>query len=107
MRRTLAAEEQQKRTKYESKCADAGWRFQPLAFHPYAGYTPEGAQFLHRLARMYAEGTTVRPTKAARLTFVWASLGVTVKKEVTAQLRLTTYTGPQGPVLPHVWPMDA
>ena len=78
-----------------------------LAIHPFAGCTPEGAQFLHRLARLYAETTTIRPTKAGRITHFWSTFAITVLREVTQQLRLTTYTGPQAPLIQQAWPLES
>ena len=107
VRKALETEETNKRTKYNQKCADVGWRFQPLAIHTFAGCTPEGAQVLHRLGRLYAESTTIRPTKAGRITHFWNSFTVTVLREVTQQLRLTTYTGPQAPMIQQTWTLDS
>ena len=106
VRKSLGQDEHLKRTKYSQKCAEVGWRFMPLAVHPFAGSTTDGSQFLYRLARLYAENTTVGTTKAERVTHFWNTFSITIMREVTTQLRLTTYTGPQGPVLPHIWPTD-
>lgn len=106
VRKALVAEETNKRNKYNQSCAEVGWRFQPLAIHPFAGCTSDGAQFLHRLGRFYAESATARHTKAERVSLFWSTFSITVIREVTAQLRLTTYTGPQGPVLQYLWPTD-
>jgi hypothetical protein len=106
VRTFLSAEEKRKRTKYADKCAEAGWGFLPLVMHPFAGVTPEGGQFLHRLSRLYAENSVIRPTKTERIRHFWESFTSTVVRQVAAQLRLTTYVGPQGPALPQLRPLD-
>jgi hypothetical protein len=100
VRKFLVDTETAKRTKYTASCAEAGWAFQPLVTHPFAGLTSDGAQFLHRLSRLYAENSTLKPTKSERIALFWQTYSCTVVREVAAQLRLTTYTGPQGPTLP-------
>ena len=105
-RKALVLEEQLKCNKYQVKCATAGWSFKPLAMHPFVGMTANGVQFLHRLSRLYAENTTVKPTRSEKVAFFWHTFTVTVMKEVTRQLRLTTYTGPQGPMIPYAIPVD-
>jgi hypothetical protein len=100
VRKFLLDTEQAKRTKYTATCAEAGWAFQPLVTHPFAGLTSDGAQFMHRLSRLYAENSVVKPTKSERVSLFWQSFACTVVREVAAQLRLTTFTGPQGPTLP-------
>ncbi len=100
VKKFLLDAEQAKRAKYSGKCAEAGWSFQPLVTHPFAGLTSDGAQFLHRLSRLYAENTVILPTKSERVQLFWQQFTGTIVREVAAQLRLTTYTGPQGPCLP-------
>ena len=106
VRKAMATEEQLKSAKYNHSCATVGWTFKPLAIHPFAGVTPEGAQFLHRLARQFAENSTVRETRGERVSHFWVTFTMTVIKEVAAQLKLTTYTGPPGPVLPTLLSCD-
>ena len=103
----MIAQEDLKCKKYTTKCARVGWSFMPLAIHPFGGLTPTGTVFMHRLSRLYDENVTSHSTRGERVSYFWQTFSVTVIREVTNQLRLTTYTGPQGPVLPVVWPMDA
>ena len=66
-----------------------------------------GNQFLHRLSRLFAENSVCRATRGERVAHFWQSLSATIIKEVVGQLRQTTYTGPQGPVLPALPIIDA
>ena len=61
---------------------------------------------MHRLARHFAENTTVRETRGEKVAFFWQSFTATVMREVASQLRLTTYTGPPGPALITRTPVD-
>ena len=107
VRKAMTLQETHKCTKYSERCARVGWKFQPLVIHPFGGLTIQGTQLFHRLSRLFAENSTMLPTKGERVQLFWQTFSITVMRQVTNQLRLTTYTGPQGPVLPHVWPMDA
>ena len=106
VRRMLAREELAKCSKYQAACQQAGWQFRPLAFHPWGGCTPDGALFLHHLARLFGETSNHAPTKAERLQFFWQSLSCTLIRSVACQLRLTTFTGPSPPSLPLHRPTD-
>ena len=62
---------------------------------------------MHRLSRLYAENTTVRNTKGEKIALFWQTFSATVMREVSQQLLTTTYTGPQGPVLRTLIPLDS
>ena len=63
-------------------------------------------QFLHHVCRLFADNTVDMPTKAERVQLFWQGFTATVLRSVSRQLRLTTYTGPQGPQLPFVPAID-
>ena len=50
----LRRREEEKLNKYSSLCATAGWVFQPVAIHPFAGTGPLTLAFLDRLIRRVA-----------------------------------------------------
>lgn len=106
VRRTLEAQETAKCRKYSTRCAAVGWAFHPLAFNTFGSTTSQGGQILHRLSRLYAENTTQRATKGERVALFWQTLQVSLFTQLSEQLRATTYTGPQGPVLPVYWVAD-
>lgn len=93
VKKMLLREQENKITKYRTKCAEAGWAFQPLVIHPFAGLTSDGNVFLNRLARLYAENTSHLGSKSERVQAFWQSFTCTTLRFIAAQLRLTTLTG--------------
>ena len=107
MRKSLDTQEAAKCKKYTTRCAAVGWAFQPLPFNTFGGTTAKGAQVLHRLSRLYADNTTSKHTRGERVALFWQGLQVTLLTQIAGQLRTSTYTGPQGPVLPIYYPTDS
>lgn len=101
VRESLLREEAAKRAKYDAPCQAHRWTFQPLVFHPWAGTTPRGSVFLHKLCKRYAENANHRQTKTELVRLFWQTLTCTLMSEVARQLRLNTHTGlPQGALPP-------
>ena len=82
-------------------------RIYALPFNTFGGTTSKGAHVLHRLSRLYAENTTSKHTRGERVALFWQGLQVTLLTQIAGQLRTSTYTGPQGPVLPIYYPTDS
>ena len=106
MRGLLNREEQAKVTKYQATCDAVGWSFAPLVLHPWGGTTTKGAALLHHLCRLYAEAAHEGMTKSERVERFWQSYTSCIMKSVANQLQGTTYTGPEGPNLPQMIPLD-
>ena len=81
--------------------------FTPLVIHPWGGVTPDSLALLHHICRLYTDATTSKPTAAERMSLLWQQFTSQIMCAVARQLRLTTYTGPQGPSLPTYLPVDA
>jgi hypothetical protein len=107
VRESLLREEKAKEDKYRDACHAHHWAFQPLVFHPWAGTTPQGAVFLHRLCRLHAENAEHPPLKPDRVRMFWQTLTCTIMGEVARQLRSTSYTGPTDPLLSDSPAVDA
>ena len=102
----LLREEKAKVSKYKVACRSVGWGFCPLVIHPWCGTTPDSLSLLHHLCRLHTDATTTLPSPSERMALFWQQFTCQVMRSVARQLRLTTYTGPQGPTLCPAPPVD-
>ena len=83
--RYLRRREEEKLNKYSSLCATAGWVFQPVALHPFAGTGPLTSAFLDRLIRRVA-GDCQGLSRTILVNSFWQGVGLHLMKGVVSQL---------------------
>ena len=81
----LRRREEEKLNKYSSLCANAGWVFQPVALHPFAGSGPLTSAFLDRLIRRIS-GDCQGLSRTILVNSFWQGVGLHLMKGVVSQL---------------------